>query len=84
MKDWKLAVGILVMVVIDLIILIPYSVMEGLEGSVRRQENRENPFKSDEVCMLQKKHAIPHIRCLGLYRVLSGSFHWGGSYPYIS
>ena len=49
MKDWKLAVGILVMVVIDLIILIPYSVMEGLDGTVDRLENREKPYESDEV-----------------------------------
>ena len=59
MKDWKLAAGVLVLVVIDLIILLVYTIVvvsspEGVE--LRETLNRENPSTSEEVrtqCPLQ-------------------------------
>ena len=50
MKDWKLAVGVLVLVVIDLTILITFTVIEGLNGvETITTLNKENPSRSDEV-----------------------------------
>ena len=39
------------MIVVDLIILIPYTVVEALDGSVETEVNVENPYESDKVCM---------------------------------
>ena len=44
-KDWMLALGVLLLVVIDLIVLITYTAVEGARGnlSAQRVTNRENP-----------------------------------------
>ena len=44
-QDWMLALGVLLLVVIDLIILITYTAVEGARGnlSAQRVPNRENP-----------------------------------------
>ena len=44
-KDWMLALGVLLLVVIDLIVLITYTAVEGARGnlSTQRVTNRENP-----------------------------------------
>ena len=44
-KDWMLALGVLLLVVIDLIVLITYTAVEGARGnlSAKRVPNRENP-----------------------------------------
>lgn len=44
-SNWMLALGVLVMVRIDLIILITYTAVEGTRGnlSAQRVPNRENP-----------------------------------------
>ena len=49
-KDWKLAVGVLVLMVVDLVILITYTAIEGARGVVVVSTlNKENPSRSEEV-----------------------------------
>lgn len=50
MKDWKLAIGVLVLVLVDLVILLVYTAIEAARGvEVRSTLNRENPTRSDQV-----------------------------------
>lgn len=44
LHDWHLAVGVLILVVIDLVILITYNIVAGVQGSLTatRVPNREN------------------------------------------
>ena len=50
MKDWKLVVGVSVLVAIDCIILTPFAIVEGVNGAKARLiHNRENPSSLDEV-----------------------------------
>ena len=44
-KDWHLALGVLTMVLIDLTILLVYTIVEGIQGNLTaiRVPNRENP-----------------------------------------
>ena len=45
LKDWQLALGVLTLVLIDLTILLVYTIMEGVQGNLTaiRVPNRENP-----------------------------------------
>ena len=45
LKDWQLALGVLTLVLIDLTILLVYTIMEGVHGNLTaiRVPNRENP-----------------------------------------
>jgi len=45
LKDWKLALGVLILVLIDLTILLVYTVVEGAHGNLKaiRVPSRENP-----------------------------------------
>ena len=45
LKDWQLALGVLTLVLVDLTILLVYTIMEGLRGNLtaKRVPNRENP-----------------------------------------
>ena len=50
LKDWKLAIGVLVMVTIDLIILVPLTIVEWFDGFEPEEVlDKENPTSSDEV-----------------------------------
>lgn len=51
LHDWHLAVGVLILVVIDLVILITYNIVAGVQGSLTatRVPNRENPMDVHEV-----------------------------------
>ena len=50
MKDWKLATGVLVLVLVDLVILVVYTALETSQGvEVRTTLNRENPSRSEQV-----------------------------------
>jgi hypothetical protein len=50
MKDWKLAAGVLVLVLVDLVILLVYTAVEVSQGvEVRSTLNRENPSRSEQV-----------------------------------
>ena len=50
MKDWKLATGVLVLVLVDLVILVVYTAIETSQGvEVRTTLNRENPSRSEQV-----------------------------------
>ena len=44
LKDWHLALGVLLLVLIDLIILLVYTIVEGVQGNltVTRVHNQEN------------------------------------------
>ena len=45
LKDWHLALGVLLLVLIDLTILLVYTTVEGVKGNLTatRVRNRENP-----------------------------------------
>ena len=45
LKDWQLALGVLTLVLVDLTILLVYTITEGLQGNLAaiRVPNRENP-----------------------------------------
>ena len=45
LKDAQLALGVLMLVLVDLIILLVYTIMEGVQGNLTatRVPNRENP-----------------------------------------
>ena len=49
-RDWHLALMVLVMVVIDLIILVVYAAVEGSRGNLGaiRHVNQENPVDIEE------------------------------------
>ena len=50
LKDWKLALGVLSLVIIDLLILVTYSAIEGSNGvEVELILNKENPIRSEGV-----------------------------------
>lgn len=45
LQDWMLALGVAVLVIIDIVILTSYNVVEGIRGNLvaTRVANRENP-----------------------------------------
>ena len=51
LQDWHLFAGVLVLVLIDLVILIIYIIVEGVQGylTASRVPNRENPLDETEV-----------------------------------
>ena len=51
LKDWHLAVGVLTLALIDLTILLVYTIVEGVKGNftATRVSNRENPRVVQEV-----------------------------------
>ena len=51
LKDWHLALGVLTLVLVDLTILLVYTIMEKLQGNLRanRVPNRENPRDTEGV-----------------------------------
>jgi hypothetical protein len=50
MKDWKLAAGVLVLVLVDLAILLVYTAIEVSQGvKVKSTLNKENPSRSEQV-----------------------------------
>ena len=52
LQDWMLALGVVVLVAVDVIILAVYNVVEGVRGnlSATRVFNRENPEDKTGVC----------------------------------
>lgn len=57
LKDWKLGVGVMVLVLIDLSILVSYTIVEGLQGiQVISAVNKEDPSRSEEVLQETGKH----------------------------
>ena len=50
-KDWQLALGVLTLVLVDLTILLVYTVVEGVQGNltVDRIPNKEKPMSVDGV-----------------------------------
>ncbi len=50
LKDWKLVLGVFILVVIDLLILVPYTAIVGSNGvRVELILNKENPSRSEGV-----------------------------------
>ena len=45
LKDWHLALGVLLLVLIDVIILLVYTTVEGVQGNLTAMQNpnQENP-----------------------------------------
>jgi len=51
LQDWHLAIGVLLLVLIDLAILILYNIVEGIQRDLTATKisNRENPMDVNEV-----------------------------------
>ena len=62
LKDWKLAIGVLVMVVVDLIFLIPLTIIEWVNGyEPELKLNKEYPSCIDEVSTSEVGLASLHL-----------------------
>ena len=68
-KDWMLALAVLLLCVVDLIILVVYTAVEGATGNLeaKRVINTENPMEVRGVSLILE---------LSFYTEISGSFYF--------
>jgi len=79
LKDWYLAVGVFLLVFIDLIILLTYNIVEGVQGNLTavRVPNRENVMDVNGVgCMQYKvrRYKMMSCICIKLFITLNSAY----------